>query len=831
MSGVTVTAYDKNGNAVGNVTSAADGSYTINPSAAGPYRVVFSNLPSGYEPTTHGNDNGTSVQFVTDASQASTVNLGILPACDYCQNDVPIVLSKFPLLNATVNSRVILSSLPYMAGSNSTTTATGYNLPIFDNGGQVIDQRESAQTGPLFGISYHRLSGAIYASQYMRRHVAFGADGPGAIYRVTYPGNALTLAYTIPNAGPNPHDTTDYRSDYLDTIAGEPFTNTWDAVGKTSLGGLQWVEDLGNPTNDRLYVVNMYDRQLYQINPNTGAITAFAIPGTTGGGIAAIAGDGTCPATDVRPFGVGVKQNTLYVGLVCSAQSTQNTSDLHAYVYSFDGASFGAMPVLNFPLDYTRNGILNGGQNGLNVSGSTNWRPWSTVYKTLSADPHTAYPQPTLSDIEFDGDVMLLGLRDRLADQASGNSEPGFPNDYRRATSAGDLLRAYPSGANWNIEGAANHSGSQNNNQGPGGGEFYDQDRYPLDGNPINHDETSTGALMQIPGYGDVVTTVYDPHYTDGQYDRQGLRWYSNSTGQFTRGYQVTDEYLTSKSNGLGDIEALCNPAPVEIGNRVWDDLNGNGIQDPGEPGINGLTVSRQGPTNTVTVVTSDDGNYYFDVSRTTAYTLTITPPSGYSVTTPNAQALAGASVSSNHAISDTIDSDALLVSGAATIYYTSGSAGQNNHGLDFGFTQPVSGQVDILNIAPPAPANSDYGDAPDSYGTLATSNGPSHGIASILRIGAQIDSEADGQPSALADGDDTNDTPDDEDGVQFKTPLRPGANGIIAIGVQQPLSSTVRVNGWIDFNQDGDFADGGEHIATDVASINGNVRTDTSSV
>ncbi|MEZ4729904.1 MAG: SdrD B-like domain-containing protein [Caldilineaceae bacterium] len=30
--------------------------------------------------------------------------------------------------------------------------------------------------------------------------------------------------------------------------------------------------------------------------------------------------------------------------------------------------------------------------------------------------------------------------------------------------------------------------------------------------------------------------------------------------------------------------------------------------------------------------------------------------------------------------------------------------AGQNNHGLDFGFTQPASGQVDILNIAPDEP-------------------------------------------------------------------------------------------------------------------------------
>ena len=49
-------------------------------------------------------------------------------------------------------------------------------------------------------------------------------------------------------------------------------------------------------------------------------------------------------------------------------------------------------------------------------------------------------------------------------------------------------------------------------------------------------------------------------------------------------------------------------------------------------------------------------------------------------------------------AIGDTIDSDAVLVGGQATIYYTTGSAGQNNHGLDFGFTQPLSGNAGIVN-------------------------------------------------------------------------------------------------------------------------------------
>ena len=30
---------------------------------------------------------------------------------------------------------------------------------------------------------------------------------------------------------------------------------------------------------------------------------------------------------------------------------------------------------------------------------------------------------------------------------------------------------------------------------------------------------------------------------------------------------------------------------PAELGDFVWEDLDGNGIQDPGEPGLNDVTV------------------------------------------------------------------------------------------------------------------------------------------------------------------------------------------------------------------------------------------------
>ena len=41
----------------------------------------------------------------------------------------------------------------------------------------------------------------------------------------------------------------------------------------------------------------------------------------------------TCASADVRPFGLGTYRQKVYVGLVCSAFSTQLAANLRAYVY------------------------------------------------------------------------------------------------------------------------------------------------------------------------------------------------------------------------------------------------------------------------------------------------------------------------------------------------------------------------------------------------------------------------------------------------------------------------------------------------------------------
>ncbi len=117
---------------------------------------------------------------------------------------------------------------------------------------------------------------------------------------------------------------------------------------------------------------------------------------------------------------------------------------------------------------------------------------------------------------------------------------------------------------------------------------------------------------------------------------------------------------------------------------------------------------------------------------------------------------------------------------------------------------------LSIDNVA--ANANREYGDLPDAtppngYGTSMLS--ASH-IPGGMRLGYNIDAEATYNASTSAAGDDTSDA-DDEDGVVPTTlPWNPGLGGgeveVTFLGCS--ATSVCYVNGWIDWNNDGDFDD-----------------------
>ena len=150
----------------------------------------------------------------------------------------------------------------------------------------------------------------------------------------------------------------------------------------------------------------------------------------------------------------------------------------------------------------------------------------------------------------------------------------------------------------------------------------------------------------------------------------------------------------------------------------------------------------------------------------------------------------------------------------------TASNTGRTGFGLD-GAILPQLGKCDRY----------DYGDAPDSdsntaannYQTLLANGGPAHKIIDGLFLGpAKPDADNNGTPTASADGDDlsnTNVTFDDEDGVQL------GGNELQGQTLEAGESITLDIatqgsgvlNAWMDWNNDGDFQDADEKIATNA--------------
>ncbi|OQX07623.1 MAG: hypothetical protein BWK80_49265, partial [Desulfobacteraceae bacterium IS3] len=134
---------------------------------------------------------------------------------------------------------------------------------------------------------------------------------------------------------------------------------------------------------------------------------------------------------------------------------------------------------------------------------------------------------------------------------------------------------------------------------------------------------------------------------------------------------------------GLVILSAL----PASIGDRVWYDMNQNGIQDSGEPGIPGVTVRLFNPAGEIlaTAETDSAGNYIFSGLGAGDYIVQVDPVVGYYFTTPAA--------GSDRAK----DSDTDTITGRSPIIHL--AAGQQNMTVDSGMysDKPLASLGDVV--------------------------------------------------------------------------------------------------------------------------------------
>lgn len=626
----------------------------------------------------------------------------------------------------------------------------------------IINPNLTAGTG---AASYFSSLDALgYPTHNATGSPAYGAGtsytltGTGYGATVSYPANGLGVIGTNVNRG-LPNDSTTRSTDPA----------AYGQVGKVSLGDMEISDD-----GQFLFVTNFFDRKIYQLqlnnikNPTSATVVnSWNLPNpplrsASGLPSAASTYTGVNNGTNFydgtrglqRPFALKYSRGKLYIGSVTTGEGTgavstqdNNTgnpeyTDLWAYVWELDPAtgSFTSSPVLQFPLNFNR---------GTNTDGqSETWKPWTNTLPspwTGTAPGFSQYQQPMFSDIEFEADgTMILGFRDRFGDQ-SGYDQSGLNGSVRFAGQAmGDLYRAYYNSSScvFELEQNAKEGPSSpkaatagiNNGDGPSNyttnnGEFYYRDEVynantsTLVGN--FHLNTVSGALALIKGTDSVVVTTMDPLRAWSS----GVSWFGSTGGDNGRDYEMFAGAgagtfpapaigAVGKSNGLGDIELLNAVAPTEIGNRLWNDANGDGIQNAGESGLANVTLELYG--NGVdglpgtaddvllgTTTTNGSGEWYFNTGNVTDGDPNTAgnqagpqPGIPYNIRVGSADWTGGAGTGdlAGYRLSvtdklgaggaDLSDNDASLSSGSIPmISLTIAAAGQNNHDLDFGFT------------------------------------------------------------------------------------------------------------------------------------------------
>lgn len=238
----------------------------------------------------------------------------------------------------------------------------------------------------------------------------------------------------------------------------------------------------------------------------------------------------------------------------------------------------------------------------------------------------------------------------------------------------------------------------------------------------------------------------------------------------------------------LSDVPSTPGPGPGPggggpgVGGVKWGDADGDGIQDDDEEGLGGFYIyvdlDRDGRIDVgePAVITASDGSYFIDFDEPGEYLVREVLPPGWEQTFPGGD-------------------------GSHTV-----TLGQNldNSNVNFG------------NFA-----SNDWGDAPAPYPTLQADQGAVHGILAGFHLGASVDAEGDANPNALGEGDD-NLGSDDEDGIEFRTPLFAGGTATIEVTVETGSLPRGSLQGWVDFNRDGDWDDPGEQVVRDMQLATG---------
>ncbi|HWL45501.1 MAG TPA: SdrD B-like domain-containing protein [Ilumatobacter sp.] len=774
MEGVTVRLVDDSGGAF-TTTTDVDGLAVFDVATlaltGGQYRVEVDNPdPELYRPSVASEADPTDTPSATRLSSTEefvdvaddtdvTVTVGFMIPDEFCQSNPLIVNAcqqSIYLNNGNLNTddtRPTLFTAPYRGrGTNVGVT----NLATL------------ADTGSVYGIGYHKVDRRIFSGAYAKRAIAYGPGGQGAIYVTDRDTGTTSLWGVVPDAGTTPHSF--LEDDRFD----------WDfnyAVGKESLGDLDISED-----GDHLQVINLNNRTLYVYD---------ATAATMGDPLHTVdlssAYEGCADVDDWRPAALGERHGVLYVGGVCSAESTGDQDDLRAIVLTFDAETYTQTgTVMDQPMHIKRqfNGMPCDPADDENPRGDY-WYPWGVAFDCTNTTGWVNNPRPLLLDIviENNGD-LVVAFRDIYSDQQLGVNSPNFDPDtdaylgLSKPSVSGDVNKACPDEQGMFVLDFNGACGIDAVPLGEITGEFFTGDAGAYGGPGSGHPESAYAGIALSRGERGIVANFVDANgqFETGGYARvdrftgTGVETIGDSTGpdpdeflsfdpnevagersQHSRpgenngGNRIAGADSFQKGAGLADIEVLCDLAPVQIGNRIWYDADGDGIQDPGEGPAPGVTVNLYDAEGNLvaTTVTNDRGEYYFDtvnddIDYGTNYVIRLDEPTDYEPGGPLDPATWQPTAANQG--DDRVDSDGVVVGGFSEIAITVGQPGDVDHTHDFGFA-PLQPGIDLVKFdgraTPPAdpvdgadPVNGSYdGPTPGSWPPAVDADTPDQAV------------------------------------------------------------------------------------------------------
>jgi uncharacterized repeat protein (TIGR01451 family) len=549
--------------------------------------------------------------------------------------------------------------------------ATKSPLALLGTRGPRSSDRMRDGVGSVYGLAYddgaHSGQRRLFMAAYTKRLSSFGPAGPGGVYVYNLGSSQIDWpqSFSVPDAG------------WGRTADGDLYdVGALAHVGRSGLGDMEI-----SPDGRELFIVNLAARRIERYDI-TGTYPVRLAPLTVDDGrldtndaldavwsqfrgrvwysAALESGDraDTVPfALEFLPQAAG-DEPLLFLGLTDTNRNgvrdngrSAPVGSTHLHVVAYRVGSSAPQPWVHALSQNLDTPEVEGRMEGSRIAAwwgaeeyagqrTRGWNPW---HENLSAMPGlydsalgytVLYPQPLLADIEFThgGQRMFLGLRDRTGDLVFAAAAPP---GHHSTMAQGDTLVYNRSGAAWALATPARPGDPVNFDEPgrsftPAPSDFFNDNihSYPVGSDPV-HVENHGGALATaIQGDG---RTIAERIATTAIFGgrRSGLAFYGQEGGQVGALNTIisASPYAGGKAAALGDLEPLCTYAFVS--GRVWHDRDGDGAQEPGEPGIPGveLELFRGDPATApadATAITDSEGGYRFALPPNRAYRIRI---------------------------------------------------------------------------------------------------------------------------------------------------------------------------------------------------------------